>query len=224
MPGLFIAGTGTDIGKTYITAALVRALRAEGQSVEALKPVVSGFDPARPAGSDPAILLEAMGVALNDESLNRISPWRFTAPVSPPLAAQMESRTLEASAVENLCQRRVAAAGVGLLLVEGAGGVMSPLDDGHTMLDLIAALGLRTLLVAGSYLGSISHTLTAVHALRSLAGQRPAIAISESASGPSLDSTMSTLKTLAPEVPAFAVLRGGQIPPSLLRWIRGGAA
>ena len=60
MPALFIAGTGTDIGKTYVTAALLRALKAEGRAVDALKPVVSGFDEAAPAGSDPAVLLEAM--------------------------------------------------------------------------------------------------------------------------------------------------------------------
>lgn len=224
MPGLFIAGTGTDIGKTYVTAALARALRAQGRSVEALKPVVSGFDPRRPAGSDPAILLDAMGVALSDDSLERMSPWRFAAPVSPPLAARMEGRSLEASDVVDLCRRRVAAAGDGVLLVEGAGGVMSPLDDDHTMLDLIAALDLPTLLVAGSYLGSISHTLTALHVLRARTGQRPAIVVSESLAGPSLDSTLGALERLAPEVPIFAVPRGGQIPPSLLRQACGGAA
>jgi dethiobiotin synthetase len=57
MPGLFIAGTGTDVGKTYVTKALIRALLTRGRAVDALKPVVSGFDPAEPQASDPAVLL-----------------------------------------------------------------------------------------------------------------------------------------------------------------------
>ncbi|MGA9950067.1 MAG: AAA family ATPase, partial [Xanthobacteraceae bacterium] len=59
MTAIFITGTGTDVGKTYVTAALIRHLRQMGRSVEALKPVVSGFDPALPATSDPGVLLKA---------------------------------------------------------------------------------------------------------------------------------------------------------------------
>ncbi|MGE4220566.1 MAG: ATP-dependent dethiobiotin synthetase BioD, partial [Alphaproteobacteria bacterium] len=61
MSAVFVTGTGTDIGKTFVAAGLIRHLRAQGSAPDALKPVVSGFDPALPAGSDPAVLLEALG-------------------------------------------------------------------------------------------------------------------------------------------------------------------
>lgn len=77
MAALFITGTGTDIGKTYVTAGLIRALRASGRAVEVLKPVVSGFDPQAPDGSDPAVLLEALGMTWSAEALEHISPWQF---------------------------------------------------------------------------------------------------------------------------------------------------
>ena len=61
MPAVFITGTGTDVGKTFVAAGLIRYFRGLGQPVNALKPLVSGFDPAAPSGSDPAVLLEALG-------------------------------------------------------------------------------------------------------------------------------------------------------------------
>ena len=87
MGAIFIAGTGTDVGKTYVTAALIRALRRAGRDVDALKPVVSGFDATEWAESDPGRLLAALGEPPTPASLERISPWRFTAPLAPPMAA-----------------------------------------------------------------------------------------------------------------------------------------
>jgi dethiobiotin synthetase len=161
---IFITGTGTDVGKTYVTAALIRHLRQMGRSVEALKPVVSGFDPALPASSDPGVLLKALGFAVTPQDIERISPWRYHAPVSPDLAAKREGQTIDVDSVITFCrtaidQRR------DILLIEGVGGVMVPLDDQRTVLDLMMALQLPLILVAGSYLGTISHTLTALDAL-----------------------------------------------------------
>jgi dethiobiotin synthetase len=218
MSGLFITGTGTDVGKTYVTAALIRALRAAGRPVEVLKPVVSGFDPGRPAGSDPAVLLEASGLAYSDENLDRISPWRFGAPLSPPLAARLEGRTLDAPEVADLCRRRLAEARGRLLLIEGAGGVMSPLDDSRTMLDLIGAVDGQVLLVAGSYLGSISHTLTALHALRPASRRGLAIVVSESLDGPPPGPTLETLRRMTPDFPVFELSRGARAPEALVSW------
>jgi dethiobiotin synthetase len=161
---IFITGTGTDVGKTYVAASLIRHLRRMGRTVDALKPVVSGFDPALPATSDPGILLKALGLSITPPDIERIAPWRFRAALSPDLAAQQEGKTIDVDAVIAFCrtaidQRR------DILLIEGAGGIMVPLDAHRTVLDLMMALQLPLILVAGSYLGTISHTLTALDAL-----------------------------------------------------------
>jgi dethiobiotin synthetase len=217
MPAVFITGTGTDVGKTYVTAGLVRALRALGVQVDVLKPVVSGFDPGAPQGSDPAVLLEALGRPWSPAALDQISPWRFAAPLSPPLAARREERALDARAVIDLCRERAAEAGDRLLLIEGAGGVMSPLDDDHTMLDLATALALPCLLVAGSYLGTISHTLTAAGALRAAGATLLAVAVSESLESPPMDETFDSLARLLAGAPAVPIPRGGEVPSGLAR-------
>ncbi len=164
MTAIFITGTGTDVGKTYVAASLIRHLRRMGRHVDALKPVVSGFDPALPASSDPGVLLKALGLSVTPQEIDRIAPWRYRAPLSPDLAARAEGQTLDVDAVITFCrtavdQRR------DMLLIEGVGGIMVPLDDQRTVLDLMMALRLPLILVAGSYLGTISHTLTALDAL-----------------------------------------------------------
>ena len=223
MPALFITGAGTDIGKTYVTAALIRALREAGQPVEALKPVVSGFDPAAPQGSDPAVLLEALGQAGSAEALARMSPWRFAAPLSPPLAARLEGAVLDAGAVIGHCQNRVAEAGARLLLIEAAGGVMSPLDDDATMLDLAGALACPTLLVVGSYLGTISHALTAALALGAVGRPPLAVVMNESLDAPPLEPTLRDLQRLIGDVPVFTVRRDGTVDAGLVRRVREAA-
>lgn len=83
MTALFVAGAHTDIGKTHVACALLRAARARGLSVEALKPVVSGFDFADWAGSDPGRLIDAVGRDRSAAALDAMSPWIFTAPLAP---------------------------------------------------------------------------------------------------------------------------------------------
>ena len=80
----FVAGSHTDIGKTHVGCALIRAARARGLSAEALKPVASGFDPADWADSDPGRLLAALGRPLDLAHLEPMTPWRFAAPLAPP--------------------------------------------------------------------------------------------------------------------------------------------
>jgi dethiobiotin synthetase len=161
---IFITGTGTDVGKTYVAASLIRHLRRMGRNVDAIKPVVSGFDPALPASSDPGVLLKALGHSITPQEIERIAPWRYRAAMAPDLAARAEGQAIDVDAVIAFCrtaidQRR------DILLIEGVGGVMVPLDDHRTVLDLTMALQLPLILVAGSYLGTISHTLTALDAL-----------------------------------------------------------
>jgi dethiobiotin synthetase len=80
MSAVFITATGTDIGKTFVTAGLIRHIRSSGGAVFAVKPVVSGFDPDAWEKSDPAVLLAALGRPIALAEVEHISPWRFKAP------------------------------------------------------------------------------------------------------------------------------------------------
>ena len=178
MSAIFITGTGTDIGKTYVAASLIAYLRRMGRLVDAIKPVASGYDPAQAVASDPGVLLRALGLPVSESEVDRISPWRFRAALSPDLAAEREGRRIDVDAVIKFCQNAVERRR-DILLIEGVGGVMVPLDGEHTILDVMMALQLPLILVAGSYLGTISHTLTALDALFRRGLQVLAIVVSE---------------------------------------------
>lgn len=205
MVALFVTGTGTDIGKTYVSCALIRALKAKGALVDAFKPVVSGFDPKDAAASDPARLAAALG---DPAGVFRIAPRRYLAPLSPNIAARLEGEVLRLDDMVIDAVARAAELRDGLLLVEGAGGVMSPLTDTDTNLDMIAALGAPVLLVAGSYLGTISHVLTALVALRATKATVAAVVMSESLDAPDLTQTAEALAPFLDGVPLFLAPRG----------------
>ncbi|MGB7035617.1 MAG: dethiobiotin synthase [Xanthobacteraceae bacterium] len=164
MTAIFITATGTDLGKTYVAASLIRHLRGMGRTVDAIKPVASGFDPAQLAATDAGALLRALGLRVTEEEVDRISPWRFQAALSPDLAAAREGRTIDVDSVISFCQTAVEQRR-DILLIEGVGGIMVPLHGERTVLDVMMALQLPLILVTGSYLGTISHTLTALDAL-----------------------------------------------------------
>lgn len=177
MKRFFVTASGTGTGKTFLARALITKLRARGISVHAVKPVITGFDAAAAAGSDAGLLLGALGLPINGANLDRISPWRFRAPLSPDLAAARERRTVPFA---DLVRFSSAGADADITLIEGIGGVMVPLDERHTVLDWIAELGSNTLLVAGTYLGALSHALTALEALRSRSIPVQGIIVTES--------------------------------------------
>ncbi len=223
MPAVFVTGTGTGVGKTFITAALIRHFRAAGRPVAAIKPVLSGFDMAAAATSDPGELLGALGRAASGEEIERISPWRFAAPLSPNLAARREGRAVDFKALVDFSDRALAEAR-DLLFIEGVGGIMVPLDDSHTVLDWVTALRHPLLLVAGSYLGTISHTLTALHVLAQRNIDIAAVVVSESAESPTtLDDTVATIGRFADSIDVIGVPRmaGGAEPhPAIARIAR----
>jgi dethiobiotin synthetase len=128
MTATFITATGTDIGKTYLAAGLIARCRSAGRGIDALKPVVTGFDASAAASSDPGVLLTALGRSLGAVELDRFSPWRFVAPLSPDMAAQKEGKSIDFDQLVAFCRRAIAQA-AGTLLIEGIGGVMVPLDD-----------------------------------------------------------------------------------------------
>jgi dethiobiotin synthetase len=177
MTTVFVTATGTDVGKTFVTTKLVAELRAARRSVLALKPVASGFDAGNVAASDTGVLLDALGLPPTAANIDALSPWRFAAPLSPDMAAARERRTVPFAELVEFCRVPRPA---DVTLIEGIGGVMVPLDDTHTVLDWIVELGAPVLLVTGSYLGTLSHTLTAIAALRARGLEPAAIIVSES--------------------------------------------
>ncbi len=214
MSAYFITATGTDIGKTFVARGLIRALRAGGRAVTALKPVMSGFEPSEASGSDTGLLLAAIGRPVTPEAIASISPWRFAAPLSPDMAAAREGRTVDLREVVQFCRDAILAER-GVLLIEGAGGVMSPVNADHLMLDWMSALGLPVILVAGSYLGTISHTLTALDVLARRSLKVAALVISETPGSPGrLDEICETLARFAPSVDLAALPRLAVTAPS----------
>jgi dethiobiotin synthetase len=207
MSAIFVTATGTDIGKTFVTCGLIRALQARGRKVAALKPIASGFAPAGAEVSDSGLLLSALVRPVTPETIAEVSPWRFAAPLSPDLAAAREGRVIDFAAVAGFCRDAIATRD-GALLIEGVGGVMSPLDARHTVLDWMAALDIPLVLVAGSYLGTISHTLTALDVLRRRGLDVASLVVSESAiSTVPLDETRDAVARFAPGLDVVALPR-----------------
>ncbi len=164
MGAVFITATGTDVGKTFVTAGLIRHLHTEKKSVTALKPVMSGYDPAISKDSDAGVLLQALGRDISETEIAAISPWRYLAALSPDMAAAREGKTLDVDALIAFCRKQME--NETPLLIEGVGGVMVPLDARRTVLDWMVALACPVILVTGSYLGAISHTLGALEVLK----------------------------------------------------------
>ena len=150
----FITGTDTDAGKTVLTALLVRFLRARGVNAAALKPVCSG------GRDDARVLRTAMNGVL---SLDEINPWHFREPITPLLAARRERRHVHMAEV--LAQVRTMQKRFDVLLIEGAGGLLSPLGENFDSGDLIAALGALPVVVAPNRLGAVNHILLTLEAL-----------------------------------------------------------
>ncbi|MGE0555573.1 MAG: dethiobiotin synthase [Gemmatimonadales bacterium] len=153
-----VTGTDTGVGKTVVTCALARSLRARGHDVVAIKPIETGCDAAASAGEDGALLAAAAG-----QASPRVALHRFREPVAPVVAAGGEAETPGLASVVNAIRSR--AAPNGITLVEGAGGLLSPLAWDWGLADLASALDASVLLVAADRLGSLNHTLLTVACL-----------------------------------------------------------
>jgi dethiobiotin synthetase len=204
---IFVTATGTDIGKTFVTAGLIRHYRKAGRPVEAIKPVVSGFTAETAPASDPAVLLAALGRPISEDEIDRMAPWRFKAPLSPDMAARQEGRSIIFDEVVEFSRCAIAGRR-GVLLIEGIGGVMVPLDDRRTVLDWMSLLRIPVVLVTGTYVGTISHSLTALEVLARRNLDIAAVVISESAgSAASLADTLTALHQFAGSVDMIGLPR-----------------
>jgi len=155
MPDIFVTGTDTGVGKTYVTCALARGLRAEGVDVGVMKPVETGVTNAGP--EDAIALRAAAGV---DDALDLICPLQYAMPAAPQAAARAEGRDLSLAAIDDAYATLRARHDI--ILVEGAGGLLVPFDSRTTMADLALRFGLPVLLVARTSLGTINHTLLSI--------------------------------------------------------------
>jgi dethiobiotin synthetase len=172
-------------------------LRRAGHSVTALKPVMSGFGEDALAASDAGQLLAACGLEVTPDAVSRICRHRFEAPFAPNVAMRLAGMSQDYDEILDFTREAIAAAGSDHILVEGAGGVMSPMTDTHLQLDFMADLALPVVLVAAPYLGAVSHTLTAIDALSARGLELAELVISQP------DPTSSAPETLGAEVDLF---------------------
>lgn len=178
MRGYFVTATGTDIGKTYVSARLIEAWRNRGIAAEATKPLMSGFAEEALEQSDAGRLLVAMGRQVTPASVAEVCLHRLTPPLAPNVAMRQAGVAQNYNEIRGFVTRRLSME-ADVHLVEGAGGVMSPLTDETLQIDLMADLQLKVILVTAPYLGSISHTLTAIDALRARGLEIAALVVSQ---------------------------------------------
>ena len=196
----FITATGTDAGKTYLTTRLITACRNLEKSVTAVKPVISGWSQNDPH-SDTALFLQALGQPLTPHYIDMISPWRFAAPIAPNLAAERQNTSIDFTQLITFSQTPPTCCDY--FFIEGVGGVMAPITYHHTVLDWIDALDITTILISGTYLGAMSHCLTALLALQSKGIKIACIILNETANSTvPLQDTMKALQTFC-HVPIY---------------------
>jgi dethiobiotin synthetase len=158
--GVFVTGTGTEVGKTVVAAAIAHTLASEGKRVAVFKPTVTGLDEA--GEPDHALLRRAAESTQADEE---IAPYRYGPPMSPHLAAELAGEEIDPELL--LGAAREAAAGADALVCEGVGGLMVPLSPRYLVRDLAVDLALPLVVAASPALGTINHTLLSVEAARS---------------------------------------------------------
>jgi dethiobiotin synthetase len=190
-----------------VVRGLIKQLRARGRTVEALKPVVTGFDSRTAHVSDTGRLLSALGRALTPDHIAEVSPYRLREPVSPDLAARLEGTAIDFSALNAFCRTAIGRH-KDALVIEGVGGIMVPLDDRHTVLDWMIEIDLPLILVAGSYVGTLSHTLSALDVLDRNDLKVAAVVVSETVgSAATLADTADTIRRFAANIEVLALPR-----------------
>jgi dethiobiotin synthetase len=170
--GVFVTGTGTEVGKTVVAAVIAHTLAGTGKRVAVFKPAVTGLD-EQPALPDHELLRFAAGSIQSDEE---IAPYRYGPPASPHLAAAQAGEEIEPARLLEVA--RAAAAGAGALVCEGVGGLLVPLAGRicnprgdkcappYLVRDLAVDLGYPLVIVATRGLGTINHTLLTIEAAR----------------------------------------------------------
>lgn len=159
MRGFFVTGTGTEVGKTVVAAVLARDLRQQGLSVAVFKPAVTGLD--QPGEPDHALLRRAAG---SEQSDDEIAPYRYGPPASPHLAAAQAGEEIDSERLRS--GAHAAAETADVLVCEGVGGLLVPLNPSYLVRDFAMDLGLPLVVATPPGLGTINHTLLTIEAAR----------------------------------------------------------
>ncbi len=157
--GIFVTGTGTEVGKTVVAAVIAHTLASEGRRVHVFKPAVTGLDDE--GEPDHALLRRAAGSEQSDEQIAR---YCYGPPMSPHLAAELAGEEIDSARL--LATAWAAADSADVLVCEGVGGLLVPLSPSHLVRDLAADLGLPLVIAASPGLGTINHTLLTIEAAR----------------------------------------------------------
>lgn len=157
----FVTGTDTEVGKTAISCALLKAAEAQGLRTAAIKPVAAGCD-AQGHNDDALQLMECMTESMDYAQVN---PVALRAAIAPHIAAEQEGRRMQAARIAGLC-RGVMLGGADFTLIEGAGGWRVPINARETLADVAVHLQLGVILVVGMRLGCINHALLSAEAIR----------------------------------------------------------
>ena len=161
---IFITSTGTNIGKTYCTVEILKEMLNRKVLFNAYKPILSGFDIYNIKDSDSYKILKINNKEPEIEDIKEISPWLFEKPIAPSIAAKKENKSLKYNDVLEWCLKKSDNNIINIF--EGAGGLMVPIEKIKTLLDLMKDLNSKVVLVVGNYLGSVSHTLSAIKNLQ----------------------------------------------------------
>lgn len=189
MNGVFVTGTGTEVGKTVVAAAIARTLRADGHRVAVFKPAVTGLDelPAdgtesgdiddfqahRPGGeADHVLLRRAAGSGQGDDE---IVPYRYGPAASPHLAAALADEEIDPKRL--VAAARAAQASADALVCEGVGGLLVPLSPNYLVRDFAVELGLPLVIAASPGLGTINHTLLTIESARAASVEVAAVVL-----------------------------------------------
>jgi dethiobiotin synthetase len=210
--GLFVTATGTGVGKTFFSCALAFAIAERGRTVAAIKPIETGVS-AEPADATALARASGQPELAQAEGLVRASP-----PLAPYAVQKLGGPAV--GSLASLAERvRELGAGSDVTLVEGAGGVLVPIDATHTMADFAVELGFPTVLVAQNALGVLSYTLTAVEALQSRCISPKAIILNRAGpihpDDPSPQSNQAILNDYLPELPIYS-LPPAETPQALI--------
>ncbi len=204
MSAYFITAIGTGVGKTLVTAALAHQLTQAKKPVQAIKPIVSGYELG---DNDSEILLQACDKLIDEATIAAISPWRFAAPLSPHLAAAQENKSINTQELLKFCTTTINTNDI--TIIEGVGGLMVPLNADTLVIDWIKALQIPAILVASSYLGAINHTLLSLHALQESGIPLRAIVMSQSGEQDAgLEQTRDSIAAFChPDMPIITIPR-----------------
>ena len=161
----FVTGTDTEIGKTTTTAQLVKSMAEQGKSVYAIKPVTAGLetDDNGQTYSDDARRINQF--ANVKPPLSAIAPIQLATPCSPHIAAQLDDVTLTKTQLVDTINNAIAAYPADVILVEGAGGWFTPINEQETLADVAAALKYPVIMVVGIKLGSLNHAMLTLQAI-----------------------------------------------------------